>query len=93
MAMICSNAPGVPIAHAPAVAGGIPDVAMGTLLPVSARGSGLRRPRTQAIVHSKFTPNVATPTVGPRSNLMSTPAHVPEQVTVSISISTAEGIR
>jgi hypothetical protein len=91
--MICRNAPRVAIAHAPAVAGGISNFAMSTLFPVSARGSGLRRPRTQAIVHSKSTPNVATPTFDPRSNLMSTPAHVPEQVTVSVSISTAEGIR
>jgi hypothetical protein len=36
--------------------------------------------RTQAIVYSKFTTNVSTSTLDPRSNLMSTPVCVSEQV-------------
>ena len=39
--------------------------------------------RTQAIVYSKFTTNVSTSILDPRSNLMSTPARVPEQVSAS----------
>jgi hypothetical protein len=41
--------------------------------------------RTQAIVYSKFTTNVSTSILDPRSNLMSTPARVPEQVSASVS--------
>ena len=40
--------------------------------------------RTQAIVYSKFTTNVSTSILDPRSNLMSTPARVPEQVSASV---------
>src|SRR5271156_4119456 len=40
--------------------------------------------RTQAIVYSKFTTNVSTSVLDPRSNLMSTPARVPEQVSASV---------
>jgi hypothetical protein len=41
--------------------------------------------RTQAIVYLKFTTNVSTSILDPRSNLMSTPARVPEQVSASVS--------
>jgi hypothetical protein len=40
--------------------------------------------RTQAIVYSKFITNVSTSILDPRSNLMSTPARVPEQVSASV---------
>jgi hypothetical protein len=40
--------------------------------------------RTQAIVYSKFTTNVSTSILDPRSNLMSTPTRVPEQVSASV---------
>jgi hypothetical protein len=40
--------------------------------------------RTQANVYSKFTTNVSTSILDPRSNLMSTPARVPEQVSSSV---------
>ena len=41
--------------------------------------------RTQAIVYSKFTANVSTSILDSRSNLMSIPARVPEQVSASVS--------
>jgi hypothetical protein len=40
--------------------------------------------RTQAIVHSKLTTNLSTFILDPRSNLMSTRARVPEQVSASV---------
>ena len=40
--------------------------------------------RTQAIVYSKFTTNVSTSNLDPRSNLMPIPARVPEQVSASV---------
>jgi hypothetical protein len=41
--------------------------------------------RTQAIVYSKFTTNLSTSILEPRSNFMSTPARVPEQLSASVS--------
>jgi hypothetical protein len=51
--------------------------------------------RTRAIVYSKFTTNVSTSNLDPRSNLMSTPASYPNDFVkgMSIAISTAERIR
>jgi hypothetical protein len=40
--------------------------------------------RTQAIDYSKFTTNVSTSILDPRSNLMPTPARVSEQVSASV---------
>ena len=40
--------------------------------------------RTQAIVYSKFTTNLSTSILDPRSNLMPTPARVSEQVSASV---------
>ena len=40
--------------------------------------------QTQAIVYSKFTTNLSTSFLDPRSNLMPTPARVPEQVSASV---------
>jgi hypothetical protein len=83
MAMTCRKCAKICNSSHARNSGGISNMLWNTL--PSSRSEFWPSTRTQAIVYSKFTTNVLTSILDPRSNLMSTPAHVPEQVSASVS--------
>jgi hypothetical protein len=81
MAMTCRKCAKVAIAHTPEIAAVFP-ICYGTLFPVSARSSGLRRELKRSSIQNS--PQTIRPILDPRSNLMPTPARVSEQVSASV---------